>query len=117
LTAFRTYKSLIGAVLLALYAFVATPVPVWHHHAIAHATKQTGSTENSRQDILTQGDGSQQDANCPVCSHKYATYTNVAIIAFESAITISGAKNGSYQLPAVAALSFPLPNKGPPAVS
>jgi hypothetical protein len=117
LIAFSTYKHWIGAVLLALYTFVATPVQLWHHHAIAHVAQQISITEKSQQDILIQDHGAQQEANCPVCSHKYAAYTDVAIVAFESVIDIAGAKNGLYQLPAVTALSFPLPNKGPPAVS
>jgi hypothetical protein len=117
LTAFPTYKYWIGAFLLALYTFVATPVQLWHHHANAHAANQISSIENSQQDIFSQGNGSQQDADCPVCSHKYAAYTDVAIVSFESTIHIAGAKNGLYQLPAVTAPSFPLPNKGPPVVS
>src|ERR1044072_4754755 len=81
LTVLKTYKVLLGAFLLALYAFVATPVQYWHHHKI-HAAKQTHH-QNSQYDLLLQDDGSQQDANCPVCSHKYSTYSEIAIIAFE----------------------------------
>jgi hypothetical protein len=110
--AFPTYKYYIGAILLALYVFVATPVQVWHHHNAAHAAKQ-----NSAHDILTQADGNQQDANCPVCSHKYSGYNDVAIVAFELSITITPVKNGLYQLSAVAAPAFSLPNKGPPSIS
>jgi hypothetical protein len=115
LTVFRTYKVVLGAFLLALYAFVATPVQYWHHHKTVHAAKPD-LAKNSQQHLFFQdGDGSQQDANCPVCSHKYSTYSEISIIAFEPCIQVTGAQYGCYQLPSVTAPSFPLPNKGPPA--
>ncbi|THU40250.1 hypothetical protein FAM09_10300 [Niastella caeni] len=116
MTAIRTYKYFIGAVLLALYTFVATPVQLWHHHKIVHAARQTNHP-GSNHDLLTQGNESAQDANCSVCSHKYAAYNDHSIAAFEKTIQVTGTKNGYYQLPAVAAPSFPLPNKGPPSIS
>lgn len=111
LTVLRTYKVLSGVFLLALYAFVATPVQYWHHHTI-HAAKQT---QNSQHDQLLQNDGSQQDANCPVCSHKYSSYSEIPIIAFEPCYHIAVAQPCSYLLANITSPSFLLPNKGPPA--
>ncbi|OQP62211.1 hypothetical protein A4R26_18215 [Niastella populi] len=112
---FSTYKNLLGAFLLALYAFVATPVQYWHHHKTIHGAKKTHAAD-SQQQLLFQDDGSQQDANCPVCSHKYATYSEIAITASNLGHHVTGPQLGYYQLPAVTAPSFPLPNKGPPVV-
>jgi len=113
LTGLRTYKVLLGAFLLALYAFIATPVQFWHHHQVAHAASQT---HNSQHDILLQDDGSLPDANCPVCSHKYSSYSEIPIIAFEPCHHVAAAQYGGYQLLVVTAFSFSLPNKGPPAI-
>jgi hypothetical protein len=115
LTAFRTYRFLSGVFLLALYAFVATPVQYWHHHKIVHAAKQN-YPKSSLQDHFFQVDGSQQDTGCQVCSHKYSTYSEISIVAFEACNHIAGTAHGYYQLPTVTAPSFPLPNKGPPAI-
>jgi hypothetical protein len=115
LKAFRPYKFLLGAFLLALYTFVATPVQYWHHHKVVHGAKQTHS-KSSQQHLLFQNDGSQQDANCPVCSHKYASYSEISIIAFELCNDVTAAQHGYYQLSSVTAPSFPLPNKGPPVL-
>jgi hypothetical protein len=113
LTVLRTYKVLFGAFLLALYAFVATPVQYWHHHAI-HASKQK-QTQNSQHDPLLQNGGSQQDANCPVCSHKYSSYSEIEIISFEPCYSAAIALPGSFIVSTITAPSFLLPNKGPPA--
>ncbi len=115
LNPFRTYKYLSGAFLLALYAFLATPVQYWHHHKTIYVAKQTHASD-SQQHFLFQGDGPQQDANCQVCSHKYSAYSEIAILAFNPGHHVTGAQFGYYQLPAVTAPSFPLPNKGPPVV-
>lgn len=114
LTVLRTYKVLLGVFLLALYAFVATPVQYWHHHTI-HAAKQS-QHKNSQQPQLLQDDGSQQDANCPVCSHKYSSYSEIEIIAFEPCNNMPVTQLASYLLTAVTAPSFFLPNKGPPSL-
>jgi hypothetical protein len=111
----RTYKFLLGAFLLALYTFVATPVQYWHHHKVVHAAKQT-DLKSSHQDLLFQNDGSQQDVNCPVCSHKYSSYSEISIVAFELCNDVTEAQPGYYQLPSVTAPSYSLPNKGPPAL-
>jgi hypothetical protein len=114
LTVFRTYKVLLGAFLLALYTFVATPVQYWHHHTI-HAAKQKRA-HNSQYALLLQDDGSQQDANCLVCTHKYSSYSELSIIAFEPFDHVAVMPVGSYLLSAVTAPSFSLPNKGPPVI-
>ncbi|HEY8897104.1 MAG TPA: hypothetical protein VIM79_19910 [Niastella sp.] len=113
MTVLRTYKVLSGVFLLALYAFVATPVQYWHHHTI-HAAIQK-ETQNSRHDQLLQNNGSQQDANCLVCSHKYSSYSEISIIAFEPCAHIAEDQLDPYLVSAVTPPSFLFFNKGPPA--
>jgi hypothetical protein len=104
----------LGAFLLALYAFVATPVQYWHHHAFENVAKQK-RTPGSQYDQLLQDDGSQQDANCPVCSHKYSSYSEISIIAFEPCTHIVATQFNSYLPATITASSFLFFNKGPPA--
>ena len=98
---------------MALYAFVATPVQYWHHHTI-HAAKQTHH-QTSQHDLLLQDDGSLQDVNCPVCSHKYSTYSEIEIIAFEPCSYVALTQPGAYLLSYVTSPLLLLSNKGPPA--
>ena len=95
---------------------MATPVQYWHHHKTIHATARQTHASDSQQQLLFQDNGSQQEANCSVCSHKYSTYSEIAIQAFSLSHHVTGAQFGYYQLPVVTAPSFPLPNKGPPVV-
>jgi hypothetical protein len=117
LAALRTYKYILAAFLLAVYGFIAAPVQLWHqHHYISNATQGTVSSA-TKSDTVSQSAHSSPEANCPVCSHKYSTYIDDAIIPFEASLIVHTAKNGVYSLPFVSACSFLLPNKGPPVLS
>jgi hypothetical protein len=109
LTAFRKYKPFIAATLLALYAFVATPVQWWHHHNTTAA--------NSKQAVVAKATSSGSDSGCQICSHKYAAYYDDALIPFVSSILIPTAKNDYYRLLLIVTPSYSLLNKGPPALS
>ena len=109
LAVLRTYKVLLGAFFLALYAFVTTPVQYWHHHSAKQKHNQ------SQYDRLLQNDNSQQDANCPVCSHKYSSYSEITIIAFELCKNVAVVQFDFYLPSTITAPSFLFFNKGPPS--
>jgi hypothetical protein len=111
LAAFRKYKHFLAAALLALYAFVATPVQWWHHHNAARTSRA------AKQVIIAKATASNADSGCQICSHKYSAYNDDALTPFVSALIIPAAKNGYYYLPVIAHRTFSLPNKGPPALS
>jgi hypothetical protein len=113
LTALPKYRHFIAATLLAIYAFVATPVQWWHHHN----TTDTTSSRNAQQAIIAKATGSTTESGCQICSHQYSTYTNDALVPFVSSLLITAAKNGYYRLPVISTRSFSLYNKGPPSLS
>ncbi|HKZ67914.1 MAG TPA: hypothetical protein VJ111_16220 [Chitinophagaceae bacterium] len=116
MTAIRTYKHFIAAILLALYAFVSSPTQLWHHHNIPERTSSSTS-ESAKHDTISNASGSNSESSCQTCSHKYSTYNGDAVFPVGSSLAITAAKNGRYCLPLISTPSFPLPNKGPPALS
>jgi hypothetical protein len=115
-TAIGTYKHFIAAILLALYAFVSTPVQLWHHHDISEST-QASTSDSEKHDTISKASDSNSESSCQICSHKYSTYNDDALFPVESSLIITAAKNGHYCLPVISTPSFLLPNKGPPALS
>jgi hypothetical protein len=117
LTALPKYRHFIAATLLALYAFVATPVQWWHHHHTTTETPSVAGTREAKQAIIAKATGSNAESGCQICSHKYSTYTDDALAPFVSSILIPAPKNGYYRLPVISTRSFSLLNKGPPSLS
>jgi hypothetical protein len=112
----RTYKHFIAAILLALYAFVSTPVQVWHHHNISECIP-AATSDIAKNETISKASGSNSESSCQVCSHKYSTYNDDALFSIESSLILTAAKNGYYCLPVISTPSFSSPNKGPPVLS
>jgi len=68
----RKYRHWIAAVLLALYAFIACPVQLWHHHPGGENTR--AEKKSARQFVIAKGNAPGDD--CPICSHRYSTYSD-----------------------------------------
>ena len=116
LTDLRTYKHFIAAILLVLYAFVTTPVQLWHHHNTTEST--SAATSNSvKHNTISKTSDSNSESSCQICSHKYSTYSDDALLQVESTRILTAAKNGYYCLPFISTPSFSLTNKGPPVLS
>jgi hypothetical protein len=110
LTASTRYREIIAAVLWVLYAFIATPVQLWHHHNIAKETKQ--SAKGNR--ILSESKSTTADVNCPICHHQYSVYNDDVIIPAIPAVTEFSLQNGHYIPAPLHYPSFSFQNKGPP---
>ncbi|MFC0774171.1 hypothetical protein [Terrimonas alba] len=117
MTALRRYKHFLAAILLALYAFVATPVQLWHHHDDASTIPAATSSRDTNNESISKAGNAASENSCPVCSHKYSTYSNEAVVSSESFLEIPAAKNGYYCVPVISIPAFSLPNKGPPVLS
>lgn len=60
-----SYRPVVAAILLALYAFIATPVQYWHHHGVP--ASESGSAALKHGKIIHAGKG-----RCAVCAHQFA---------------------------------------------
>jgi transcription elongation factor Elf1 len=107
----RNHKIFVAAFLLALYAFIATPVSYWHHHK---STCVDDGTEQHSQVIKK--NQSVDDANCKICSHHYSASINDAITIYFSPITIYSTFSDFYTVKKMANPGYGQSNKGPPSV-
>ena len=101
---------------MALYAFVATPVQLWHHHNYP-AASSSGSSDKKETASFSTATGKSVDANCQICSHQYSTYSDGADVIFAAPVFIANAKEGYYYSSIPSAPLFNFANKGPPALA
>ncbi len=115
LTTIKKYKQFIAILLMALYAFVATPVQLWHHHNYANIAA-SGSSNKEETAAFSKSTGKSAESNCKVCSHQYSTYNDGATVKFAAPLFIDKAKQGFYytSIPSTPLHNFS--NKGPPAL-
>lgn len=107
----RKYRNCTAAILLMLYAFIATPVQLWHHH---HHSKdlQVISAKNI---VVSKNANSTSEANCPICQHQYSIYNDDVIsIAIQSVIILLS-KQEHYNQQTISSFIFAFSNKGPPS--
>ncbi len=115
MTAIRTYKLYIAAILIALYSFIAF-AELRHHHAPLGHYVVAGLTASTDQPEYAFAKGSVAKANvdCPLCALKYSAYKQDTTLSLELSVVVPIAWNGYYSLPVIASSSFSPPNKGPP---
>jgi hypothetical protein len=113
LTQQRNYKTIIAVVLLTLYAFIATPVKLWHHHHYVAASHQTDNTKK----VTTQESSKTIEGNCQVCSHHYSVYSDDAIAVVSRLTAVINPKEGFYAFATPLLPYFNSANKGPPGVA
>lgn len=110
----KKYKQFIAILLMALYAFVATPVQLWHHHNYANPTA-SGSSDNKETASFSKSTSKSAEANCQICSHQYSTYNDCTDVIFAAPVFIDNPKEGFYYNSIPLAPLFNFANKGPPA--
>ncbi|MBX2923858.1 MAG: hypothetical protein KF746_16790 [Chitinophagaceae bacterium] len=109
------YRQIIAAILLIVYAFIATPVLLWHHHPV---TGEKHHAIYSDKDEVSQSHGVFSEAGCAVCAHKYAAYHgDIFIPTLSPAIVYSPLENGCYAATHLSSSCFLFSNKSPPALS
>lgn len=114
MTALRTYRHIIGAILLSLYTFITAPVQLWHHHTTDITSHKF---KDSKHHSVSPADEAAADVICSICSHKYSTYNDDALHAFESICAETVVKNGYYPRSVIENISISFSNKGPPLIS
>jgi hypothetical protein len=101
---------------MALYAFVATPVQLWHHHNYATASS-SGTSDKKETASISTSSGKSVDGNCQICSHQYSTYSDYDTVVFTAPLFIATAKDGFYYSSIPSSPLFNFANKGPPPLA
>lgn len=112
-----TYRQIIAAMLLALYAFVVAPVQLWHHHDREVVKEASAFVASSDDAILSADTDASSDADCPICQHQYAAYDDDASVPEISIVTTPAMTHGWYAQHAFSAFALTASNKGPPTIS
>ena len=107
------YKTVVAVFMLALYAFIATPVSLWHHHKL----NTTIVSKEQKLQAVQQNSKNICVENCPVCSHQYAVFTNAGATPKFSPISLLQAFKPFYLLQNIESPCFDKTNKGPPQIS
>ena len=111
-----TYKKAFGAILLALYVFITTPVQVWHGH-YHPSIKAAKSVTLENQEALTQQSNDSTDASCNICDHHYSVYVDDAIFIIQATFPKLVAEEGNVICTIPSTPDFHFSNKGPPATA
>ena len=102
--------------MLVLYAFIATPVQLWHHHApLAKAVQIPGKLNQVDATITIKGHNNGID--CSICSNEYAIYNNDAVALQIIKVTLRVTTNTYYLLNITAPPYTGIFNKGPPVLA
>lgn len=112
LTIKRKYKTIIAALMLAVYAFVATPVSYWHHHNSAN----TSSSTKQQQQTIEKISVISADANCKICSHHYSVFNDDAVKLLISSAKQLSPFNGFFFIKDIPNPGYSQSNKGPPSI-
>ncbi|MBX3254893.1 MAG: hypothetical protein KF862_12190 [Chitinophagaceae bacterium] len=109
------YRQIIAVILLIVYAFIATPVSLWHHH---HVNGEKQHTNYSDKDEIAQSTGTFSEAGCAVCAHQYSAYHGDIIIpGLATVVVFNPSENGYYTANPLSSSCFLFSNKSPPALS
>lgn len=108
----RKYKTIIAALMLALYAFIATPVSYWHHHNF----QSTPTSTNQHQQTIEKASVINADANCKICSHHYSVFNDDAIVLSVPTIQQPSPFSIFYAVKDIPNPGYSQSNKGPPAI-
>lgn len=108
----KTYKTLTAAFLLALYAFIATPVSFWHQHKNC----ETSNPQTERQ-IFTKAVKTALDANCKICSHHYSVFADDAVTPVIYTGTYQSSFTDFFLIKDIPNPGYSHSNKGPPAIA
>jgi hypothetical protein len=104
------YRLILAVFLTALYAFIATPVQVWHrHHSIDKQFAKSHSFSTIAKNIQAEA-----ETDCPVCTHHYSVFTEDSVLPELLLPSINSSVDAAYLLPSITGACFSFANKGPP---
>lgn len=98
--------------MLLLYAFIAMPVQLWHHHSPAKQTVASEKAFDKGRQFISSAVVSTDD--CPVCAHKYSTYTDYKYVPELPAVVFYTNTSPDICSSVIPSPSFHFSNKSPP---
>lgn len=111
------YKTILTALFLGLYAFIATPVQFWHEHNYETSTASEQSSAEKHPVSVSKSTGNIADTNCQVCTHHYSIYLDVALMRIEMPVKAFQSIEQDYFFSIPSSPYRHFANKGPPALS
>ncbi|WP_145718726.1 hypothetical protein [Chitinophaga japonensis] len=112
----RKYRQFTASILLAIFAFVATPVQWWHHHAHGFGLGPAACLKEKQPPVLSVKKGLGAGHDCQVCAHKYAAYHATPLPAFTSLLPALPALHACAFLTLPAPRCFSSAGRDPPPV-
>ena len=111
------YKTFITALLLAVYAFIASPVQLWHHHTYETNNGYRKSFKEKKVTSFSAFSKQVKDLNCQICSHYYSIFIDAKAVRLEVPFIVAQSVEQHYvfSIPSPPFLHFS--NKGPPTLS
>jgi hypothetical protein len=106
------YRQWTAAILLLVYAFITTPVQLWHHHPSAKQSRVSESLSVKGYQLDSPAGISADD--CPVCAHKYSAYTDYKSVLEIPAAVLNADIVPAFSSSIILSLSFYFSNKSPP---
>jgi hypothetical protein len=102
---------------LVIYAFIATPVQLWHQHDFESIAVTEKTSKKKHSTILSAYSPNAADTNCQICSNHYSIFIDVKIARLENPFIVSQSLEQFYvfSIPSSPVLDFS--NKGPPSLS
>jgi predicted amidohydrolase len=98
-----------------VYAFIATPVQLWHQHNYVANTACKNAAD--KKVTVTTAKTTIVDANCAACSHVYSTYSLVADLSLEKPFLVLQPKDACYILSIPFSPILQSSNRGPPELA
>lgn len=98
--------------MLALYAFIATPVPYWHHHNFENSS----TSKKQHKQSIEKSSLISIDANCMICSHHYSVFNDDAVKLLISPNKQLSSFNGFFFIKDIPNPGYSQSNKGPPFI-
>jgi hypothetical protein len=96
-----------------VYAFIATPVQLWHHHSSADKSSIINNSTDGQKSISVKAYGSSSH-DCKICSHKYSIYNDDSFKPEQSHEFTYLDTEPVSEFFHIEAPCFNLSNKGPP---
>jgi hypothetical protein len=111
------YKTFISALLLAVYAFMATPVPLWHRHNYEANTVTEKSAQEKELASFSKFSLQAVNTNCQICSHQYSIFIDTEMVRIEAPFVVNQSVEQHYVFSIPLSPSLHFSNKDPPALS
>jgi hypothetical protein len=100
-----------------MYAFIATPVQLWHQHGFETITLTDKSSKKKESTSFSNYTQQADEANCQICSHHYSIFSDVKFVRLKKPFIVSQPLEQFYVFSIPTSLIQQSSNRGPPSLS